>query len=375
MKKVVFGITSLELGGAERVLVDLVNELSKNKKYEITVFTIYGKGKLEKQIASNIKINTIYNLQYKKLKFIQRKIIIPLQIFLLKNKIYKKYIKGKYDVEIAFLEGPITRIFSCSKNRENKIAWIHNDISQVFGSGIKSKIKSKVDQKIYNKFKEIIFVSKNNLESFKRVYPRNIISKQVIYNYIDSKKVLEEAEQFEPKEFKQQQINLLTVARLVEQKALDRFIKVHSKLIREGLNHNLYIIGEGPEKYKLQELIKFEKCENTVKLLGAKENPYPYMKKADYICLFSEYEGYGMVLEEAKILNKYILITNTAASEALKNYNKSKIFENSEEGIYIGLKKILNATKKLSTKQEKTINNNLTYDNYNILEQIEKLIN
>ena len=56
--------------------------------------------------------------------------------------------------------------------------------------------------------------------------------------------------------------------------------------------------------------------EQTFTLLGKKENPYPYMKQADYFCLFSEYEGYGMVLEEAKILQKPILITNTAAKEA-----------------------------------------------------------
>ena len=76
----------------------------------------------------------------------EQKVYIPLYILSMKNKIYKKYIKNKYDKEIAFLEGPITRIFSCGKNNRKKIAWIHSDISQVFGRDFKSKIKRKIQQ-------------------------------------------------------------------------------------------------------------------------------------------------------------------------------------------------------------------------------------
>ena len=89
------------------------------------------------------------------------------------------------------------------------------------------------------------------------------------------------------------------------------------------------------------------------------------MKKVDYICLLSQFEGYGMVLEEAKILNKYILITDTAAKEAVENYTKSKIFENSEDGIYQGLKQML------TTEKEKKYSNE-DYDNFDIMEQINK---
>ena len=63
MKKILFGITGLTLGGAERVLVDLVNELSKN--YKITIFTLYAKGELEKQLDSNIELKSLYEKQYK----------------------------------------------------------------------------------------------------------------------------------------------------------------------------------------------------------------------------------------------------------------------------------------------------------------------
>lgn len=390
MKKILFGITSLTLGGAERVLVDLANELSKKAEYEITIFTIYGNGELAKQISPKVKIETIYQKQYNELSKLQRKVIAPLKILLAKNKIYKKYIKNKYDKEIAFLEGPITRIFACGKERNKKIAWIHNDISKVFGTGIKATLKKYLDSKIYEKYNKLIFVSKNNLESFTKVYKNNI-EKKVIYNYIDSERVLKKADEYKPEELKKvdeykseelkktdeykleelknKQISLLTVARLVPQKAIDRLIKVHSKLINDGVKHKLYVIGEGPEKNKLEEIIKQEQCENTVKLLGAKENPYPYMKFADYICLFSEFEGYGMVLEEAKILNKKILITETAAKEAIENYSKGQVFENSEEGIYKGIKTVI---QKENSKENDTQGTNL-YNNKNIIKKIEEL--
>ena len=369
MKKIIFGITSLTLGGAERVLVDLTNKLSKNNDYEITILTIYGKGELEKQVSEKVTIKSIFDKPYSELSKIKQKILVPLLILIGKNQIYKKHIQNEYDVEIAFLEGPITRIFSCGKEKQNKIAWIHNDISKVFGNDTKAKIKRKIDENLYNKFEKLIFVSKSNLESFKQTYSNNKAEKQVIYNYIDSEIVLNKAAEKKEIEFNTNQTNLLTVARLVPQKALDRLIRVHSKLIKEGINHNIYIIGDGPERESLEQLIKQKKCEQTVKLFGKMENPYPYMKQADYICLLSEFEGYGMVLEEAKILNKKILITDTAAKEAVENYSKAQIFKNTEEEIYNGLKDVLNNT---NHKQD---DNQEQYNNSKIIEEVKRILN
>ena len=89
---------------------------------------------------------------YLQLNKFQRKIGMPLKVLLFKNNIAKKQLKGKYDVEIAFLEGPITRIFSYKNKNAKKISWIHNDISQVFGKGLKSKLKRILDKKIYSKY-------------------------------------------------------------------------------------------------------------------------------------------------------------------------------------------------------------------------------
>ena len=372
MEKVLFGITSLTLGGAERVLVDLANELSK--KYEITIFTIYSKGELEKQLSKNVKIKSLYNKKYLELNKMQKYLINPIKILLGKKKIYNKYIKQDYIAEIAFLEGPITRLFSIKNKNKKKIAWIHNDISQVFGKGIKSKIKKIIDKKIYRKYQKLVFVSKDNLEKFNEIYKDINVQKEVIYNYIDKENVLKKANKNEDIEFEFNNniVNFVTVARLVKQKAIDRLINIHSKLIKNNYNHNFYVIGEGPEKENLEKIIKDQKVEKTFKLLGKKENPYPYIKNATYFCLMSKFEGYGMVIEEAKILNKPIIITDTAAREALRDYKNSKILNNNYEDIYLGLKNIIENYNK--TKQINFESKNLEYDNKKIIKKIEELI-
>lgn len=326
-----------------------------------------GKGELEKELCSDIKLKSWCKKSFLELPKIKRSLIMPFKVLLFGKIKAKKELKGKYDVEISFLEGPITRMFSYKNKTVKKIAWIHNDISKVFGKGIKSSIKRYIDKNIYSKYQNLIFVSNDNKESFEKIYPDIKSKRQVIYNYIDSKKVLEKADKFIPEELDNKNINLVTVTRLVKQKGIDRLIKIHSKLIKNGIYHNFFVIGDGPEKEILEKLIKEEKVEKSFFLLGKKENPYPYIKYANYFCLLSYFEGYGMVLEEAKILNKKIVITNTAAREAVKEYNKAMILENEEEKIYKGLEKIIK-NKNEEDKEE------FIYNNNNIIDEIQKLV-
>ena len=345
------------------------------EKYDITIFTIYAKGELEKQLLEKVKLKSLYNMKYAELSEIQKR-ISSLKIFFLKKSVYKKYIKGDYDIEVAFLEGPITRLFSAKNKKAKKIAWIHNDITKVFGNGWKSKLKKMIDKKVYSKYDTLVFVSKDNLGKFNKTYKdmRNKylepIKKEVIYNYIDKENIIKKAEEKTNIVFNKDMINFVTVARLVEQKGIDRLIEIHSRLIENGLKHNFYIIGDGPEKEKLEILIEKHKIEETFKLLGKKENPYPYIKNADYFCLLSRFEGYGMVLEEAKILEKPIIITDTAAREAVDKYENAKIFENTEDSIYRGLENIILYNNKRKLRND----NKLEYDNRNIIRKIEKLM-
>lgn len=359
--KICFGITKLGIGGAERVLVDIVNELVNDSNYEITIFTIYSGGELEKEVDIRVKLISFTNKEIDKN-------IIPIfsaYILIFGRFIYNKFLKNKYNVNIAFLEGPITRIFSYGSKKIRKIAWVHNDIQKVFGKSFKAKLKNIIDKKLYKKYDKIVFVSKQNKESFENLYG-NISNRIIIKNYINKERVIRNSNKsIDNKE----KIDFLSVCRLTNQKGIDRFIRVHKKLINNGFNHNVYVIGDGPEKDKLNKLIVKLGVENTFILLGEKNNPYPYIKQAKYITLLSYYEGYGMIIEEAKILNKTIIITKTAATEAVYDYHKSLVIENEEEDIYQKLKVVLSGKYNFWQNHDSEI----VYDNQFIINEIKEL--
>lgn len=366
MKKIVFGITSLQIGGAERVLVDIVNKLKD--RYDITIFMLYGKGAFIQELDKKIKVINLFENPYEEMSYIKRR-VVPIYVLTCGKHIYNKYIKNKYDIEIAFLEGPITRIFA-NNGKNKKIVWIHNDISKVFGTNLKSKIKLKIDKKIYGKYDKLIFVSNDNKQAFNNLFKKeDLYNKQeVIYNYINKDKIIKKSDLQVGQEYIDKSIpSIITVARLVEQKAIDRLIRVHKKLIDNCINHNMYVIGDGPEKEKLENQIKELNIENTFHLMGKRQNPYPYIKRANYFALLSKFEGYGMVIEEAKILNKKIIITNTAAKEAVQGYSKKIILENNEDAIYEGLKQVLQKNVIFEENNEK-------YDNEFLIEKIEELL-
>lgn len=370
MNKIIFGITGLTLGGAERVLVDIANRLTE--KYDVTIFTIYAQGELEKELSKKVHLVSLYDFKYNQLQGLKKK-LIPLKVLFQKRKIFKKYVDNDdYIAQIAFLEGAITRIFSTkTKRNTKKIAWIHNDISKVFGKGPKSKIKRILDRNIYEKYDTLVFVSIDNLDKFNKTYDdMDLPHETVVNNYINADRILKLSdEKIEDEDiFKNNEVNLVQVSRLVEQKAVDRLIKVHANLIKQGYKHNIFVIGDGPLKEKLQKQIEEENVTDTFKLLGPKQNPYPYVKKADYFCLFSDFEGYPMVVEEAKILRKYILATNTATREVLINYPEyNQVVENSEKGIEEAIKFAIKS-KNLNK------NNQYVYENNKVIDKIVKVI-
>ena len=368
MKNIVFGITSLTLGGAERVLVDIVNDLKD--KFNITIFLLYANGEFEKCIDKKVKLVHLCNKSYESLNKLE-KLKMVFKCLFLRKKIYNKYIYGKFEKEISFLEGPIMRIFSTYNKNVEKIAWIHNDISKVYGNSLRGKLKIKLDEKMYKNYNEIVFVSEDNKNAFEKTYPsiinENKIKREVIYNYINKDNVINKANEKPEMIFDNNYFNILTITRLVEQKAIDRLIKIHARLIRNGIVHKVYVVGDGPLKEELQALIKSLNVSETFILLGKKENPYTFLKQCDLFVLLSYFEGYGMVLEEAKILNKYILITDTAAREALVNYKKSKIVKNEQEDIYNELKNIILNKEIIKSDNEYE---KITYDNDKILAKL-----
>ena len=367
MKKIIFGITDLGIGGAERVLVDLTNKLCDD--YEITIFTLYPGGALEKELNKKINLISYYDKPYMEYSKLKR---LKISYDVLRNVTPPE----GYDKYIAFLEGPITRVFSRAKDK--KIAWIHNDMSKVYGNSFKSKMKLELEQSLYEEYDKLIFVSNENLEDFKKTFDFKF-EYEVIRNYLDYEKILDKAKEKVELPYNPKEINLLQVGRLVDQKAVERFIEIHAELEKEGVHSKVYIIGEGPLHEELQKKIDDLGEKDNFYLLGIRENPYPYIKNADFFCLLSYYEGYGMVVDEAKILNKPIIITDTAAREALEGYDRSLVLNNNKKDIKKGLKELLTSDdierieKAEVDNDELLLNSKMYYKN--IIDKVEKILN
>lgn len=339
MKKILIVTDSLNGGGAERVLYDILRNIDLNKYY-IEIFLIYNEG-LYKEKIKKLGVNIEYlfdarkdlfsNILYRKFKSM---IIKILRYFYCKYPFLIKKLKNKnYDIEIAFLEGYSTVLVANRKNDSKKISWVHIDLEK------HKMISRKLERVSYHKMKQIICVSEDSKKSVLNLYPENKNKIEVIYNPIDKKNILEKSNEKIDFNFENNKINVITVGRLNQQKGYDILLQSHNRLIKKGLDYNLIILGEGGEKSSLEKYIRENVLENNTQLLGFKENPYPYLKQADIFVSSSRYEGYPLVLCEAVCLGKPIIATNCTGPK--------EILENGKYGLMAEVENIEDLTEKM----------------------------
>jgi glycosyltransferase involved in cell wall biosynthesis len=244
------------------------------------------------------------------------------------------------------------------------------------------------DQIIYtienlNKADKIITVSYQNKKSLLEVASGIENKTQVIYNIFNVEEVKNKSQE-SISEKKYESLQLVAVGRLPSHKGFDRLIKICHKLKNENkLDFNLWIVGEGDEKGILQSQIQNLDLEDTIKLLGFKENPYPYLREADLFVLSSRHESFCNVVLEAMILNKPIVSTDVSGPGELLKANLPEgdlvskgeyglLTENSEEGLYEGLKKMITD----KTLRETFINKNpyfSAFETSNVVKKVEAL--
>lgn len=343
MKKILFLIETMNGGGAERVLTDLVNNLDP-QKYDITIQTIWNEGLYLNQLNSNIHHKSVLK---SKLSDRTSFFLSILYFIILSPKwVYNKFIKDEYDIEIAFLEGISTKYIGASTNKKaKKYTWVHIDLFNFFY--IKNIFFStKKAKKCYCKFDKILCVS-NTVKSnfYKRFGLKENV--EVVYNVVDDQSIVEKAQQI-PEDLSKDTDNrfkMITIGRLTKQKGYDRLLRVHSKLIEDGFDYTLWIIGEGEDRGDLESIIKDKGIQDSTKLLGFKSNPYPYIKYCDLFVCSSLAEGFSTVATESTILG--VPIVTTACSgmkELLGDSEYGLIVDNNELALYEGLKEILTNT-------------------------------
>lgn len=389
MKNLLFVVHTLKIGGAERVLINLLKKIDK-EKYSITVLALVNDGQYVKELKNidGIKYKYIFNSYFKNSRYnakskvnkISKQIMnLIWKIYLLLIKyfpkmLYKKSIKEKYDIEIAFLEGKVAKFVANSTNEESKkIVWIHTDINN---TSIKKIFKNlEEEKKCYEKFDKIVCVS----EEIKRIFSeRTGITKNIYVqvNPIDYDLIIEKSKEKILQKLNNNGLIVCTVGRLVKEKGYDRLLEVHNRLINEQIIHTLWIIGEGNERKKLEKYITENRLQDTVNLIGYTINPYKYVKKSDIFICSSRIEGLSSALLEATALEKVIITTDCPGTKEIfgDKMQTAMIVKNNTEDLYKGLKELLtnSALRKKLSKNIKERSHIFNIDN--VLLEIENIL-
>ncbi len=377
-KRILFVTESLSCGGMERVLINIANILYE-KGYEVTILCYDPRNNLLPNL--NSKIHYIYK---KRREFkILRKIPYIKRFFKYKKAVwehrtsaknlYKYYVgKEKYDVEIGFYRGPSIKIVSGSTNKKSKkLAWVHTDFKLCNPKSITSWFNNIEEAKTaYNKMDNIVCVSEKARESFNDVI--GLKEKSVtVYNLIPSNKIIEKS--FEEISLKRNKFTIVTVGRLIPDKRQDRLLSATKKLNEEGYDFDVWIVGSGIHENELKKYCE-ENNVNNVFFTGMQSNPYSYMRNADLFVLTSYREGFPLVIPEAMACGLPILSTFcTGPTEALKNGDYGILVDNSSEGVYNGLKNILDNKEILETLKKKSQKRYIDFDEETIVKEIISL--
>lgn len=343
-KKILIRIGSLRHGGAEKVLATFLKNLPKDK-YEIDLLLNLYSGKYLSEIPS--WVNVIYlnkgeMITTNRLQDIPRKAFRVLYQWIMKRfpkLLYKCILKGKkYDIEFAGIHGFRDEILQSPIKTSKKVMWIHNDLR-------KTEFHNYTDEEIRKFFgyDKILVISKHIQKDFENLAKNDDERSRIvrIYNPLDTEEVLRKSQSLTLE--KQTSVpTFLSVGTIFPQKGFDRLLKVHRKLLDEGFPHNIIIIGDGYDFQNIKKLRDELGVQETTEMLGFTDNPYPYFRDADFYVLSSRYEGFPTVLFEAITLKKNIIATDVSGvREMLENGKLGFIVENTEEGIYEGMKKAL----------------------------------
>lgn len=326
-------LTNCTLLPQDKILLHLLTFSKGNKNLKTIFYKIIDKGL--KQVSSKGLIN-------KRLEKLAKKL------------------NNEYDAVIAYSEGIVAQLAEKIISPK-KYVWIHNDYS--FDCARDDKETS------LDSFNKIITVSNATQESFNKVYPRLKNKTLTIYNFINYELIKKSAEEFIPQELNINYFNIVSIGRICYQKNFVVIPQIISQLNSEEKSKiRWYIIGSGPsmeEKLLFESINKYNVEENII-LLGAKNNPYPYLKYADLFVLTSNYESYPTVINEALVLGTPILASDIPpVHEMLKDLQYiSKIDKMSTK-----IEEFL----RIPPRTEKWYRANL--HNLSVNEQLKKLLN
>lgn len=336
-KRILILMTALNGGGAEKVLVDLLRHFDY-QRFAITLSLVYPEGIYLNQIPAEVRQKPLFDsknaLARRLLKWLYHKLhwLFPLKCWLLLNN--QEY----YDTIISFMESEPVLYHYCLMRRGAKhLTWVHTDFQTHYWSRI--MFVGDDERKIYDMMDMVVFVSSTTQEKFNQVIkcdaPQTVIHNFVDYDYVasfaETKRNIEDEGKF----------IICAVGSLWSVKRFDKLIDAAALLCEHnafGKPFEVWIIGEGPDRPKLERQIIELGLENIVKLKGFHQPPYELMAQADVFVSTSEAESFGLVIAEALCLGLPVVATLTSGSEELLSSNHGILTGHGVEDIAEGIR-------------------------------------
>lgn len=372
--KVLFRHRSMEMGGVEKVILSMLNNLDR-EKFEMTVCLNMNQGELRDEFPDHVR--KVYVTEGKE-SFSKNKIIKILQLFKRRIKLWKAeknpkvadlILKEKYDVEIAPSFSIFSAVLNSSNKNSKKIAWFHSEINV---PKLQPVVPYILDS--FPRFDQIIYCSQKIKDMMHHYYPDlRYPNEDVVINAIPIDEIKRKAE--EKTEHLPDGPLFISIGRLHTRKGFHKLIDAHKKLIDEGFQHSIIIIGDGEEMQNLRKQIEHHNVEKTCFLYGNKMNPYPYLKNSDFFILPSESEAWPLVIAEALVLQKPIIATNVGdVGEMIEDGKTGYLINYETEEMYEAMKKFLTEPEFVLKIKENLIDIEKQFDNQKIFDAVENII-
>lgn len=297
MKKILIASNSLNLGGIETSLINLLKRIDRSK-YEVTLVLEKKEGMFLEDVPDGINV-----IEYRPCSsnnvFIQKiKNLINRIKWIIRN--YKRY-----DASVCYSTYSYPCGFLARSSSNNKTLFVHADYFQLYNSDV-DKTKKFFNKIKIKKYNHIVFVSNESRIKIQDIFPNQKDKMITINNLIDSSRIIKLSKEHID-DVSKDNMTFLFVGRLdEEQKKVSRIIEIAQKLKNEKID--FWLLGDGPYRQRYEKQISKYKLKN-IKVLGTRKNPYPYLAMCDYLLLVSDYEGFPVVYNESIILNTPIITT------------------------------------------------------------------
>ena len=317
-KRALFVIDSLSCGGAEKSLLSLLPLLDYSK-LDVDLLIFRRGGVFEKFLPHQVNVishNLYGSSLWDRLLWFVHQLVFSIRLRFGKKRhgaeihwrsmgrIVKK-LHNNYDVAVAYQQGMPTFFVATKVDASHKISWINADI---FMAGYDMSYC----KQFYDKMDTVNAVSQKLYDMLSTRAPWMSSKLTCIYDIINPEVIshLTKEQISDMPSSGQGQVQIVTVGRLTKPKNYVLAVKAAAILMEKGLDFKWFFVGEGEMRSIIEERISVLGLEQNVFLLGLKENPYPYMAKADIYVQTSSFEGFGMTIAEAKLLHRPVVSTN-----------------------------------------------------------------